>query len=98
MRWEFCTICLKDRRHLFGPLLENSPAAAVPPSASPPTAIIAPPKLAGDFEIDIGLVQAGIDVRTTCMIRNIPNKYTQVSPAHSTDGPLSPACPVASKC
>lgn len=39
------------------------------------------PKLAGDFEIDIGLVQAGIDMRTTCMIRNIPNKYTQVSPA-----------------
>lgn len=29
------------------------------------------------FVIDLGKVASGADPRTTCMIRNIPNKYTQ---------------------
>jgi hypothetical protein len=30
-----------------------------------------------DFEIDFWRLKSGVDRRTTCMIRNIPNKYTQ---------------------
>ena len=31
----------------------------------------------GDYEIDFYRIESSIDLRTTCMIRNIPNKYTQ---------------------
>jgi hypothetical protein len=31
------------------------------------------------FEIDLWKIESGLEKRTTCMIRNIPNKYTQVS-------------------
>lgn len=31
-----------------------------------------------NFEIDLEKIENGSDRRTTCMIRNIPNKYTQV--------------------
>lgn len=30
-----------------------------------------------DFRIDLDIIQEGRDKRTTCMIKNIPNKYTQ---------------------
>lgn len=30
------------------------------------------------FEIDLWKIESGLEKRTTCMIRNIPNKYTQV--------------------
>lgn len=32
-----------------------------------------------DYEIDFSRIKSGQDTRTTCMIRNIPNKYTQVN-------------------
>lgn len=33
----------------------------------------------GEYEIDFGKIETGLDLRTTCMVRNIPNKYTQVT-------------------
>lgn len=34
-----------------------------------------------DYEIDFSSIESSLDTRTTCMIRNIPNKYTQVMPS-----------------
>lgn len=50
-----------------------------------------------NFEIDFQKIVAGLDLRTTCMIRNIPNKYTQVptllplpwTPSHSLSCPAN---------
>lgn len=32
------------------------------------------------YDIDLAKIEMGMDERTTCMVRNIPNKYTQVLP------------------
>jgi hypothetical protein len=52
--------------------------------SNPPVSIASLPQAcsvvgesANDFEINIEAIQSGADIRTTLMIRNIPNKYTQ---------------------
>lgn len=43
-----------------------------------PRVVLSVPPSSGEFEIDFSKIESELDIRTTCMIRNIPNKYTQI--------------------
>lgn len=77
-------LTLSDRNYLFYSNSIASSSGLTPSPLTPPNSIN---RSAGinDFtpdaiyyQIDCDAIRHGLDARTTCMLRNIPNKYTQV--------------------
>ncbi|PJF19663.1 hypothetical protein PSACC_00534 [Paramicrosporidium saccamoebae] len=96
MGWKSCELLLTDRQTLFGSesARSQSRSSALSEVDSFPKPFSLDPQVeldgrspfsGNDFEIDFGKIESRYDLRTTCMIRNIPNKYTQVSIASPID-------------
>jgi hypothetical protein len=96
MGWKSCELLLTDRQTLFGSESARSQSRSStlsevesfpkPFSTDLQTDLDGRSSFSGnDFEIDFGKIESRYDLRTTCMIRNIPNKYTQVPIAPLTD-------------
>jgi hypothetical protein len=85
--WATCDLPLVDRHTLFGghDSFTTCFTARRPVSSEldlinrtlyPETTLLSGPP-PNEFDIDFTKIESDADTRTTCMIRNIPNKYTQ---------------------